>query len=340
MPANAPWDPVPASRGAAPRLPALTHLGGPVKSPAPATVEARALQASAFRRIWSTLLDHRDWVSYIYVPIIVPILVLMPYLVARFYETSHQQNKLINTLSQGSRDYKVMSQLLHASPTPWKGETPEKVRTLDEPNLKGFQILQDSRIIDLRGFKPDESGKSDANSLAYVYRRLRVVKEQDNTNNQVFRLSLLATSPQTAVRFPVQALHPTLKMCDLENTGSGQGECRWEVSYDFRRVAVGEHIDLIKEEHSPGHYLHGNHYAFALPIPIQVETAELTMWALMPRGKEYRSFRIVRYLTSKQADAEKVRIVTEYLADDFTILAFKLLALKPGYTYEVSWVYK
>jgi hypothetical protein len=38
--------------------------------------------------------------------------------------------------------------------------------------------------------------------------------------------------------------------------------------------------------------------------------------------------------------AEAVRVVTEYLANDHTILAFKLLALKPGYVYEVSWVYK
>jgi hypothetical protein len=32
------------------------------------------LQASAIRRIWGTLLDWRDWTSYVYVPIIVPIL--------------------------------------------------------------------------------------------------------------------------------------------------------------------------------------------------------------------------------------------------------------------------
>jgi hypothetical protein len=38
--------------------------------------------------------------------------------------------------------------------------------------------------------------------------------------------------------------------------------------------------------------------------------------------------------------AEAVCVVTEYLATDYSILAFKLLSLKPGYTYEVSWVYK
>ena len=35
-----------------------------------------ALQNSAVRRIWSTLLDRRDWTSYVYVPLLIPILVL------------------------------------------------------------------------------------------------------------------------------------------------------------------------------------------------------------------------------------------------------------------------
>jgi hypothetical protein len=35
-----------------------------------------------------------------------------------------------------------------------------------------------------------------------------------------------------------------------------------------------------------------------------------------------------------------VRVVTQYLAEDYTILAFKLLALDAGYTYEVTWFYK
>jgi len=35
-----------------------------------------------------------------------------------------------------------------------------------------------------------------------------------------------------------------------------------------------------------------------------------------------------------------VKVVTEYLAEEFTIIAFKLLSLKSGYTYEVSWTYR
>lgn len=34
-----------------------------------------------------------------------------------------------------------------------------------------------------------------------------------------------------------------------------------------------------------------------------------------------------------------MNVVTRYLAQDYSILAFKLLALKPGYTYELTWFY-
>jgi hypothetical protein len=73
---------------------------------------------------------------------------------------------------------------------------------------------------------------------------------------------------------------------------------------------------------------------------IYAETAELSVWVLMPEGRLYRGFRIVRFETGKPEKAEGVKVVTEYLAEDHTILAFKLLALKPGHTYELLWSYK
>ena len=75
-------------------------------------------------------------------------------------------------------------------------------------------------------------------------------------------------------------------------------------------------------------------------IPIYVDTAEVTRWFLMPAGKEYKSFRILRYQTGKPETAELVKVVTEYLASDSAILAYKLMAVKAGYTYEVTWYYK
>ena len=77
-----------------------------------------------------------------------------------------------------------------------------------------------------------------------------------------------------------------------------------------------------------------------MAFPVEVETAELTNWLLLPKGNQFREYRLIRYQTGKPESAEEVNVVTRYLAHDYSILAFKLLALKPGSTYEVNWVYK
>jgi hypothetical protein len=340
LPLGAPWDPIRGQRDDdAPAAVAIPIHGRPVE-PAAAAVQARTLQRSAMRRVWSTLLDHRDWTSYIYVPILVPILTLLPYFVVKSYERSRRVNHLMESLSQGSRDLESMSRLLEARPAPLSGVTPEEVRDLGVPDYTGFEILQDSRILDLRSWKPVKSGKSDPSSVVYAYRRLKVLKLPENDGNSLFPIQLLPTSPRTAVRFPPQQLEPKLRMSNVESSVPGEKNCRWEASFDFEKVGAGDFVDLIVEYDSPGEYLQRGDGSTAMSLQIQAETTELTTWVLMPEGREYRSFRIIRYERKKPGKVEVVKVVTEYLADDNTILAFKLLALKPGFIYEVSWGYQ
>ncbi|HLJ50312.1 MAG TPA: hypothetical protein VKU01_30065 [Bryobacteraceae bacterium] len=77
-----------------------------------------------------------------------------------------------------------------------------------------------------------------------------------------------------------------------------------------------------------------------LAFDILGETAELTRWILLPKGREYRSFNMIRHKTGEPETTEAVKIVNEYLADDYTILAYKLLSVPTGYTYEVTWYYR
>jgi hypothetical protein len=105
-------------------------------------------------------------------------------------------------------------------------------------------------------------------------------------------------------------------------------------------VPAREFVDLIVEYHSPGRYLQRGASGTAMVFPIRAKTAELTAWILMPEGKPYESFRIVRYETGKPQNVEPVKVVTEYLAEEYTIIAFKLLSLESGYSYEVSWAYR
>jgi hypothetical protein len=77
-----------------------------------------------------------------------------------------------------------------------------------------------------------------------------------------------------------------------------------------------------------------------LSFDVEVETVELTRWLLLPASKEYRDFQMIRYPTGKPDGSESVKPDTRFLADDNTILAFKLLSLKAGFTYEITWFYR
>jgi hypothetical protein len=109
---------------------------------------------------------------------------------------------------------------------------------------------------------------------------------------------------------------------------------------DFRKVPAGENVDLIYEHHSAGLFLQRGERSTTLSFTYKTDTAEVTRWLMMPTGKEYRSFRILRYETGKPDTVEPVKVVTEYLADDYTIIAYKLLSVKAGSTYETTWDYK
>ena len=114
----------------------------------------------------------------------------------------------------------------------------------------------------------------------------------------------------------------------------------WEVGASFQTVPAGEYVDIIYEHISPGLFLRKGAGSTSLAFEVEAETVELTRWLLLPEGRQYRDFQLIRYKTGKPESAENVKVVTEYLAKDFTILAFKLLSAEAGYTYEITWFYR
>ena len=316
-------------------------LAGQAREPSPTTVKARILQASAVRRIWRTFLDRRDWTSYVYVPLIVPILTVLPYLVKEYYDWSTRTNMLIQSLSQGSPAVKVMSRLLKEGPDkPWVGVPPEPAGKLDELDLTGFEILQVSHTMDLRLWKPDGYGKNDSSSCVHIYRTLKVRKEVDNPGKDIFHYRFFVSDPRAAFRFPLQDLQPKLRrVCAGEEPVQGEKDCRWEMSCDFTGVPAGEWRDIIVESHTTGTFLEGGKDSTRLTVEFPVAIAEVNFWILMPRERNYRNWRIVRYKQGDTGSAEELMPATEFVAEDYQILAFKLLAVEPWYKYEISWFY-
>ena len=79
-PSQPPWAPIPSQKRATRK-----QSDSDSSAPAAATELARALRGSSRRRVWSTLLDPRDWPSYVYVLAALLLFVYLPWQVYKLY---------------------------------------------------------------------------------------------------------------------------------------------------------------------------------------------------------------------------------------------------------------
>jgi predicted acylesterase/phospholipase RssA len=338
LPDNPPWDPFP-SAGIPQNVPADARPDGSDLETTPTTNQARRLQASASRRIWRNLLSLRDWTSFIYIPLLA-LLLLAPICMIDSYRHSQRVARLIESISRGNPDFDIMSQLVRAPMKPFKGETAEDVRQLEPSDCKGFNVLQDARIFDLRSWNPTaQEGKSDLTSLVYGYRRLKVQKAVKN-GDDVLRVASIVSTPESQFRFPPQQFRPKLRRLVVDSPSSRDRTAQFEVSVDLTRAPTGQIVDIIYEHESPADFVQRGEISTTIPFRSDFDAAEVTHWFLMPHGREYRSFQILRYEMGKPRTAEVVKDFTEILADDSSIIAYKLASMKAGYMYEVTWFYK
>ena len=148
-----------------------------------------------------------------------------------------------------------MTRLLEGPVKPWIGEHAEEVASLDKPDYKGFMILQDSRIIDLRGWKPAADRRQRTRLRGLWLSATSRSSSSSRTRQPSLRIELLTTSPEAQVRFPPQQLKPKLLGCSLANTPRGEKQVSWEATVDFQKVPDGESLDIIYEHLSPGEFL-------------------------------------------------------------------------------------
>jgi hypothetical protein len=148
------------------------------------------------------------------------------------------------------------------------------------------------------------------------------------------------THPEAQFRFPPSQHQPRLRRTCAENPTTQGASCHFEVGIDLSKVPNGQVVDVIYEYHSRGDTLQGGEHYTTVAFSSEVDAPEVTRWILLPRGKEYRRYQIVRFETGKPRTAEVVKGLTDYMADDPSIIAFKMASVKAGYTYEVTWFYK
>lgn len=330
LPDGPPWDPATAAAKSAPPK-------APGREQRAVAADARALQASAIRRVWSRFFDRRDWVSFIYIPIIVPLMLFLPSISYHYYKRFVRLNNLTLSYAQGSPDLAQLDRMLAQEPMkPWKGVPTEEGHDPNPPDMSGFKVLSDSRITDLRAWNPTAARTAKSDSRVNVFRRVSVVKLSEHHGPAVFPVRLILAGDEGEVRFPPQELP-----AKVVKTLLGDGKTyRWDAIFDLTKAPVGVPMDLLTEIQSPGIFLRGTESSTGMGFSIEAQTAELSQWVLMPSERQHGTFRYIRYKKDQPDTAEEKRFVTQYLAKDHSILAFKLLSLDPGYEHEISWQYE
>lgn len=335
MPAGAPWDPLASGRETAPRA-VLPTPRPKTPAAAPETSQARALQRSAGRRLWSTLLDYRDWVSYLYVPLLVPIFVVMPYFAVKWYRQSQVAHRLVESMAQSSRDYAVMRKLLQDGPSPpFEGMSADEVRELPSPDFKGFEVIADMRVLDVRLWDVDSGQAADERSWGFLYRRMRVQKKVPTANR--FAIHFRLPTDRLDLRTLNNRAPAALRLCRDGVSKDGKRLHVFEVSFDLSKVLVGDVVDLPIEMMIRGPRPDDLQ---STPFYVDAETGVLSYWLLLPEGKPYQNFELIRSPTGTALSPELIKPASHLQTPDGQILAFSLLSLKPGFIYECRWTYR
>lgn len=333
VPADPPWDPMAVATDTlheiAPTMPAV------VPPIAPVTQQSRTLQKSAVRRIWSTLLDYRDWISYIYVPILVPILLVMPYYGVKWYRQSQINQQLVESMARSNQDYAVMNRLLQDGPPElFEGLPANEVRELMPADYSGVEVIADMRVMDLRRWKANSRSAADVQSRIYGYRRVRLRKLESTADRFVvlFRME----NPRLDVR-PLNPHIPTALRALRDAAESGNRTLHlFEVEFDLSKIPAKEVVDLSLEllVRAP----QGENQQ-SVNLFVDTETGLLSAWVLMPDDKPYQHFDLLRYPAGNISASESVAPAQQLNIAGGHILAFTLLSARPGFTYDCRWTY-
>jgi predicted acylesterase/phospholipase RssA len=334
IPTEKPWDPLASeSDKKVEPLPAdaLTSPAGSAEAE-----DSRSLQQSAGRRIWSSLLDYHDWTSYIYVPLLIPIFVVLPYFIMKWYRQAHIDQQLVESMAQSNRDYAFMRKLLQEEPRPaLEGMRPEEVRELTPMDYKGFEVIADMRVFDFRPWKPSTGRSSDEHSWAHGYRRVRVQKLEPHAN----RFVMLGRTKTAQIDVRSLTDRVPMKLRLLRNTAQKADTPLniFEIEFDLSKIPVRTVVDLAIEysdrEPRPANWQ-------ALDFYVDADTALLSLWLLMPHDLPVKNFDVYRFSSGKEPVPEIIAPSQQIALMNGRIAAFSVASAKAGFIYEFRPTYQ
>lgn len=326
-PTQPPWLPIPADK----RALSLRSIRKAF-APSTATQLSRQLRGSSQRRVWSTLLDPRDWPSYVYVLVALLLFVYLPLQVYKLYQKSQMQATVIEAIASGDPDFRQVLDLLDKDPTTeW---TPIQVAEKAEPtalDYEGLEILTHSRMLDLRKWKP-EAASPDGQGRVLLRDRLTLKLIGSEANRKVtFRTVLPIENaefrqPQGELPAKVSKVKSPSDVLDGKGTS-------YEFEYDLSRVPFGQPVTIEIAALASFPYLTTGRAPFVL----QCETDLLSVWMLFPEDRPYRTYSLVRYPADKSAPPQTMDPRNTIDHPYGSLIGWSVVRPKVGTVYECRW---
>ena len=292
------------------------------------TRQAQELRQSAGRRVWSTLLDLRDWPTYVYIPLLFLLLVVLPVYLYRYRRQANTNAMIVEAITSGSPDFRKILEIVQLSTTPaW---TPLPVQEVSKASPKadyrGFDFISDTAIVDLRDWR------SKSRDVAHYYRRVRI-RKRANEDRIVLQYPRLPFD-QIDFHAEPEKLRPVVRRAPAE---AGEGKTTWELEFDLSGVRTGSPTDIeieaIIHDFEARKGKHENWLRYSPPA----KTEQASVWVLFPESQPYKDYRLIRYATADPSKPEKIE--TQYTIDHpyGSIIAWSIANAEVGYVYECEW---
>ena len=328
---QSPWAPIPSTQQATRTLSQPKSL-----APSMPTQLARELRRSRRRRIWTTLLDPRDWPSYLYVFVALVLFVYLPLQVYKLYKKAQIQATVIDAIAKGDPDFRQILDLLDRDPTSkWAtieiGEKSEPT----ELDYSGLEILTYSRMIDLRQWNPDEASPD---RQGRVLLRDRMTFKLVDSESSRRRVTFRNVVPIEDVEFrqpkgPLQAVVSRVKknLDGFEGRGTS-----YEIEYDLTGIPFGEPVTVEIAALARFPVLMSGR----APFVIKGKTDLLSVWMLFPEERPYRTYNLVRYPADNSAPAQMMDPRNTIDHPYGSLIGWSVVNPQVGTVYECRWTTK
>ena len=334
LPSGQPWDPTGLSR---------SEPTSSLKDTSPVTKQARMLQDSSQRRILSRLLSFRDWPTYVFVPLLLLLLVGVPYYAYRGYKVAHRSELIVDAITFSNPDFQLVLQLARQNPVPgeWEQLVPEDVEELQPTDFSGFRLITDTRVLDARAWQHNSK-----HNRIVSYRRMLVRRVSDALDAEVrpsgeinrFRIQQFNPTGEVSARSSNKGLPPILRRVSKIGPDGEMGYM-YEAEFDLSSVPTGEDFDIGFEIATPG--VQGREDRTArLTFPIVAPTDVATMWVLLPPGRPYREVDLIAYDRDIPAIVNSVEPTYRFNMADGSLFGWMLVAPRDNFVYECRWTWR